>query len=261
MTMATKLGGLRLLLVENDDLLREVFEDTLAVLGHEVVGRASTATGAIAEAERQLPDIVVMDVRLDGPGDGIDAAYAIKNRLGIRSLFLTGTVDTATRARAVSADPIGYLEKPIAVRELATALALARGDSRPSYVLPPIDVMRSPTAVSFRDSVTKSLDPRFRAMTTDISAKHKREMAARARRLAHALVFDVDRQPLLDYADELERQAAALEHQKDHQGSAASASFAPDIGHEQRQHSQQQQQQQSDAQPDDAQGDKRTPTE
>ena len=99
-------------------------------------------------------------------------------------------------------------------------------------------------------------------MTTDSSAKEKREMAARARRLARALVFDVDRQPLLDYADELERQAAALEHQKDHQGSAASASFAPDIGHDQRQHSQQQQQQQqSDAPPDDAQGDRRTPTE
>lgn len=121
--MAKQPGGLRLLLVENDELLREVFEDMLVVLGHEIVGRVSTASAAIAEAERKLPDVVLMDVKLDGPGDGVDAAYAIKNRLGIHSLFLTGMTDSATRARAVMAGPIGYLEKPVAIRELATALA------------------------------------------------------------------------------------------------------------------------------------------
>lgn len=136
MPMAQQLGGLRLLVVENDVLLREVFEDMLVVLGHEIVGRASTAAAAVAEAERKLPDLVLMDVRLDGAGDGVDAAYAIKKRLGIRSLFLTGTTDSATRARAVMAGPVGYLEKPVALRELASALAHARSDAGPSDSVP-----------------------------------------------------------------------------------------------------------------------------
>lgn len=259
--MAKQPGGLRVLVVENDELFREVLEDTLIVLGHEIVGRASTATGAVAEAERKLPDLVLMDVRLDGPGDGVDAAYAIKNRLGIRSLFLTGTTDSATRARAVMAGPIGYLEKPVAIRELATALARARGDAGRSYVAPPNDVMRVSTAVSFGHSEAKPLDWRSGAMTIDMSAKERREMAARARRLVQGLIFDVDRERLLEYADELERQADALERQRDHQKSAASAVPRPDVGREQRHHSQEQQQQQSGAPSDNAQGARRTATD
>lgn len=68
-------------------------------------------------------------------------------------------------------------------------------------------------------------------MTIDMSAKEKREMAARARRLVAGLIFDVDRKRLLDYADELERQAEALERQEDDQKSAATP--RPDVGHEQ----------------------------
>jgi hypothetical protein len=64
--------------------------------------------------------------------------------------------------------------------------------------------------------------PRYRraAMTPDMSAKVKRDMAARARRLAGTLVLDADRQRLLEYADELDREAEALERQA-HQGPAA----------------------------------------
>lgn len=100
-------------------------------------------------------------------------------------------------------------------------------------------------------------------MTDVMLAKAKRKDAARARRLAAALALDADRQRLLDYADELEREAEALERQVDHRGAAGSAVPQPDAGHgqhpQQQQH--QQQQQQSEASPGDNQGNKGTPTQ
>lgn len=237
--MAKKPGALRLLVVENDELLREVVEGMLVVFGHDIVGRAGTAVAAVAEAERKLPDAVLMDVRLDGVGDGIDAAFAIRNRLGIRSFFLTGTTDSATRQRAALADPIGYLEKPVRLRDLETALARVRGDapSPASYFVPPIDLMRVPTLVSLG---INPLDWKSSPMAADMSAKEKRKVAARARRLAQGLSLDSDRERLLHYADELDLQAEAMEQQEIHQSPAPSAIYAPG------EHQQQQQQQEGE---------------
>jgi two-component system, response regulator PdtaR len=221
-------GRLRLLVVENNALLRPLIAEMLNVLGHEIIGYADTALTALAEAERKRPDVVLMDVELDGAGDGIDAACAIRNSLGIRSLFLTGRTDSGTRARSVLADPIGYVQKPLTLGELAAALARVHGEPA----------------------------------TVDTSSTAKRAKAGHARRLALSLVRDADRQRLLDYADGLERQAEALERRTGRQESGAPATPRAGGGHEQQQHvQQQQQQQQSELSPDDGPGAKTTPTE
>lgn len=128
--------GLRLVIVENDELLRTLMEEMVASLGHEVVGHANNAFAAVAEVEEKHPDTVLMDIKLDGAGDGIDAAFAIKNRMGIRSLFITATADRATRERSALADPIGFLEKPIGLNELAVALMRVDASSAPHVVTP-----------------------------------------------------------------------------------------------------------------------------
>ena len=104
---------LRILVIENEVLLRLVVQEILLDLGHEIVGWASSAHEAVAEAERQRPDIVLMDIQLDGAGDGIDAAQAIWDRLGIASVFMTGATDGDTRDRALMTRPLGYLQKPL----------------------------------------------------------------------------------------------------------------------------------------------------
>jgi hypothetical protein len=169
----------------------------------------------------------------------IERTFAIKNRLGIRSLFLTGTADRTTRARAALAEPIAYLEKPVGLRDLQTALARARGDAPSSapYSIPPIGLMRVPTLVSLG---INPLDWKSAPMTNDMSAKEKREIAARARRLAQGLPQDSDREGLLQYANELDLQAEAMERQPEHH---PAPSAVHDAG---RQHEQQQQQQQSE---------------
>jgi DNA-binding NarL/FixJ family response regulator len=114
---------LRVVLVENEALLRLAAEEMLLELGHEIVGWANRARIAIAETERTRPDLVLMDIQLDGPRDGVEAAHEIRNKFGIASLFMTGSTDTNTYQRALRTQPLGYLHKPFLLPELRSALA------------------------------------------------------------------------------------------------------------------------------------------
>ena len=81
--------ALRVLVVENDGLVRMHTETLLFQLGCTVVGHARTAEAAIREARLNQPDVVLMDIELDGQRDGIDAAREISETLGIPSVFIT----------------------------------------------------------------------------------------------------------------------------------------------------------------------------
>jgi len=120
--MTARQPRLRVLVVENEMLLRLAAEEIVLELGHDIVGRASSAQGAIAEAERTRPDVVLMDIQLDGEGDGVDAAREIRDRLGIASLFMTGRADPETHNRALSTRPLAYLGKPLTHADLDAAL-------------------------------------------------------------------------------------------------------------------------------------------
>lgn len=114
---------LRVFIVENESLLRLDAADTLTTLGHDPVGWAVTVPGAIADAERLRPDLVLMDIQLHHGGDGTEAARVIKERFNIPSLFMTAGADPETWQRAMATQPLGYLQKPFLAAELAGALA------------------------------------------------------------------------------------------------------------------------------------------
>jgi two-component system, response regulator PdtaR len=126
--MTVSQGGLRVLVVEDDALLRAQVEQFLADLGHTIPGSAGSAQRAIAEAERTRPDVVLMDIELGGPEDGIYAAHQIRSRFGIPTVFMTGSTDPDTYKRALLAQPLAYLAKPILLARLREAL---------SHVAPP----------------------------------------------------------------------------------------------------------------------------
>jgi CheY-like chemotaxis protein len=121
----------RILLVEDDYFVALSSEDALSDAGHDVVGVAANADDAVALAGAERPDLVVMDIRLSGLRDGIDAAKEIRDRFAIPSIFVTAQADPGTRQRGErEAHPLGWLMKPFAASELADAvadaLALAR---------------------------------------------------------------------------------------------------------------------------------------
>ena len=90
-----------------------------------MAGVATAADEAVLLGEVRRPDVVLMDIRLRGPRDGIDAATEIRRRFDIRSLFVSAHTDPATMARAQAADPVGWLPKPFSGHQLAAALEAA----------------------------------------------------------------------------------------------------------------------------------------
>ena len=119
-------AGPRVLVVEDEWLISIQLEQTLAAAGFEVVGTAASAATAVALAGRERPDLVLMDIRLRGPADGIEAAREIADRFGIRSLFVSAHgSDPATVARGSSVSPAGWLPKPFTEAELLRAVRAA----------------------------------------------------------------------------------------------------------------------------------------
>ncbi len=114
-----------ILLVEDDFLVGMEVESGLTEAGYEVAGIAATAEEALALAAERRPALVVMDIRLAGERDGIDAALEIYRTLGIRSLFASAHVDTHVRTRAEAARPLGWVPKPYRVETLLAAIGRA----------------------------------------------------------------------------------------------------------------------------------------
>jgi two-component system, response regulator PdtaR len=115
--------ALRILVVEDEFFISLHIKEVLETLGHVVVAIAISADDAVNIASSERPDVVLMDIRLVGPRDGIDAAREIQSRLGIGSIFVTANTDPETRKRAQAIKPIAFLEKPLTEHRLRHVLA------------------------------------------------------------------------------------------------------------------------------------------
>lgn len=115
----------RLLLVEDDFLILMEMERVLADAAFVVVGIASSADEAVHMAREERPDLAVMDIRLIGKRDGVDAAIEIFKETGIRCLFASAHNDADTRQRANAAQPLGWLPKPYSPEALVQAVRVA----------------------------------------------------------------------------------------------------------------------------------------
>src|ERR1051326_3000474 len=118
----------RILIVEDDYLVALQFENALTEAVFDVVDIASTAEEAIQLVSDHRAELVLMDVRLAGPRDGIQAATEILDRFGVRSIFISAFSEATTRARADRANPIAWLAKPVAGRKLVNTVSVALRD-------------------------------------------------------------------------------------------------------------------------------------
>jgi two-component system, response regulator PdtaR len=118
-----KMQSLRVLIVEDEFYISLHTRVLLQALGHVVVAVAVSAEQAISIAGRERPDVVLMDIRLTGSRDGIDAADEISDRFGIGSIFVTANTDRETRRRAEAVRPLGFLEKPLTEQRLRLGLS------------------------------------------------------------------------------------------------------------------------------------------
>ena len=113
----------KVLIAEDEGLIAMDIAAHLEALGHTVVATVSTAAEAIEQARNA--QVVLMDIRLDGPIDGIEAATKIRERYRLPVLFLTAQADPSTLERAKLAAPFGYIVKPLAHASLQPSIEIA----------------------------------------------------------------------------------------------------------------------------------------
>lgn len=112
----------KILLVEDDSIARLDITVALERAGYEVAGYASSGEKAIELADTLNPDMVLMDIQLEGEMDGVEAASEISRRFDLPVIFLTVVVDEETLHWAKVSGPFGYLLKPVDHNELKSAI-------------------------------------------------------------------------------------------------------------------------------------------
>ncbi len=115
----------RILIVEDERIIALDLKEQLRRFGCEVVGIHPDAESAITAVQELRPDLVLMDIMIQGPVDGIEAARLLRDTTHVPVVFLTAYSDDATLARAKAADPHGYVLKPFKERELYSAIDIA----------------------------------------------------------------------------------------------------------------------------------------
>ena len=115
----------RVFLVEDEPIIAGGIARKLEQLGYVVAGSAAAGEAAVRQVDQNPPDLVLMDVKLEGRLDGIDAAAEIRKRHELPIVFLTAYADEATITRAKQQGPFGYIVKPFTDRELSGAIEVA----------------------------------------------------------------------------------------------------------------------------------------
>ena len=114
-----------ILIVEDSALAVFSLKQTLELDGYAVIGSCDSGEQAIAFVESTRPDLVLMDIVINGKIDGIETASIIKKKHNIPSVFLTGLTDRQTIDRAKVSEAYGYLTKPFEPREVIAVIEMA----------------------------------------------------------------------------------------------------------------------------------------
>jgi len=115
----------KILIVEDERLIALDIKRRLQQLGYEVVAIAHHAEAALAAIAENRPDLILMDIHLQGEVDGIAVAAQILPQYSIPVIFVTAHADEATLRQAKATQPFGYLVKPVETHDLNTAIEIA----------------------------------------------------------------------------------------------------------------------------------------
>jgi diguanylate cyclase (GGDEF)-like protein len=115
----------RVLVIEDERIVATDLQRMLRQLGYDAYACAPSAVRALELAAETPPDVVLADVRIEGPIDGIDTAFQLRQRYDCAVIFLTAHADDPTVERAKHAEPYGYLVKPVSAPAVKAAVELA----------------------------------------------------------------------------------------------------------------------------------------
>ncbi len=118
------------LIVEDERIVARDLAAVLRVAGYDV-SIASSCDEALVRVSERRPDMALMDIRILGPLDGIETALILRDRFGIRAIYMSADVDPQTRMRADGTTPLGYVSKPVTAPELRAAVAAGLAARQP----------------------------------------------------------------------------------------------------------------------------------
>jgi two-component system response regulator LytT len=128
-------------IVEDDEILSRNIHIILNELGYETTVPATNYEEALIMIETEKPDLVILDIQLDGEKDGIDVAEAININFKIPFIFLTSSSDKNTIERAKKVFPPTYLVKPFNRSDLYSSIEICLDNF--SKATKPMDIMDS----------------------------------------------------------------------------------------------------------------------
>ena len=115
----------KIMIVEDEWTVAEEIKMVLQSFEYTVTSMSSSGEKAVENAEKDKPDLVLMDIVLEGEMDGIQAANEIRSRFNIPVIFLTAYTDEKILERASITEPFGYIVKPFLNEDLKIAIEIA----------------------------------------------------------------------------------------------------------------------------------------
>lgn len=139
--------------MEDESVVAWHVQEALCKLGHHVIGIATTAKEAFQVATDQQPDLVLMDICLQGSSlDGVSAAEYLYLQLDVPVVYLTAHSDEQTLRRATESSPFGYLVKPFQDAELHSTIQIALRRHQLEQAIKAVQQWYATTLISIGDA-------------------------------------------------------------------------------------------------------------
>lgn len=122
--------SLKILVVEDEELIADTLQEMLEMLGHQVLKVVGSGEDAVVQLCEEEPDLILLDIQLKGKMDGIDVAKLIKQKYNIPFIFTTAFADEAIIERAKNEGPYGYVVKPYGIKDILAAIEVAMSNYR-----------------------------------------------------------------------------------------------------------------------------------
>jgi PAS domain S-box-containing protein len=153
------MASVQVLVVEDESTIAITIEDTLKSFGYSVPAIVCSGEQAIQKVAEMQLDLVLMDIRLEGSMDGVEAAEQIRSGFNIPVVYLTAYMDDSTVQRVMITEPFGFILKPFEPRELHIAIELALYKHRMEMKLKESEQLLSTILENIDDAVV-SIDAR-----------------------------------------------------------------------------------------------------
>ncbi len=120
-----KVAAIKILVVEDEFIIASNIQRMLERMKYYVTDICSRSNDVLPSVQNERPDVVLMDIRIDGDEDGVSLAEKLRDLYNLPVVYLSGLMDDQTLERAKITQPFGYIAKPFSQRELEVTLEIA----------------------------------------------------------------------------------------------------------------------------------------